>query len=105
MDIARVAVPDQHRSALFLEAGSGFKKSWIRIRIRIKDRIQKLKRLKIEPWRAVDAHKRGLEARNGALDGIYQWSQIPITLMRSRIRIRIRNKVKGWIRILIEVKS
>ncbi len=32
----------------------------------------------------------------GSID---QWSQIPITLMRSRILIRIRTKVKSWIRI------
>jgi hypothetical protein len=30
-----------------------------------------------------------------------QWSQIPITVMRSRSRIRI--KVKSWIRICIKV--
>jgi hypothetical protein len=48
---------------------------------------------------AVDALIRGLEAQNGALQGL----QIPITLMRSRIRICIRIKVKSWIWISIEV--
>ncbi len=33
-----------------------------------------------------------------------QWSQIPITLMMSRGRIRIRIKVENWIRIRIRVK-
>jgi hypothetical protein len=57
----------------------------------------------MEPWRAVDAHSGGLEAQNGALKVFLdQWSQIPITLMRSRIRIWIRI---SWIRIRIEVKS
>jgi hypothetical protein len=63
-------------------------KSWIRIQIRIKVRI--------EPWRAVDAHNGGLEAQNKAMG-----SQIPFTLKGSWIRIRI--KVKSWIRIHIEV--
>jgi hypothetical protein len=40
-------------------------KSWIRIRNKAK--IQKLLRLKIEQWMAVDAHKRGLEARTGGM--------------------------------------
>jgi hypothetical protein len=52
--------------------------------------------LKMEPWRSVD-----------------QWSQIRITLMRSRIRIliklksriRVYNKVKSRIRIHIKEKK
>ncbi len=44
--------------------------SWIRIRIRVK--IQELKRLKIEPWRAVDAHNVGVEDKNGALEAVLQ---------------------------------
>ncbi len=34
---------------------------------------------------------------------IDQWSKVPITLMKSCIRIR--SKVKSWIRIRIKVKS
>jgi hypothetical protein len=45
-----VVDPDPCGSAVFLPFGS-----WIRIRIRINVQIQ---RLKIEPWRFVDAHKR-----------------------------------------------
>ncbi len=43
-------------------------KGWIRIRIKVK--IEKLERLRIEPWRVVDAHNRGLEAQIGALEGL-----------------------------------
>ncbi len=49
---------------------------WIRIRvkrwirIRIKDNIQGLYRLKIEPLRDVDTNNGGVEAQNGALDGL-----------------------------------
>jgi hypothetical protein len=53
-------------------------KSCIRIRIRVK--ILELYMLKIEPWSAVDSHNGGLYAQTGAL-------------------IRIRTKVKSWIRI------
>jgi hypothetical protein len=61
-----------------------------RIRIRIEVRIQKLWRLRIEPWRAEDAHNGGTKwSRVGSLD---QWSQICLTLMTSRIRIRIKVK-------------
>jgi hypothetical protein len=50
----------------------------------------------MEPCRAEDAHNGGVEAQNGG-------SVDPrITLMRSRIQIRI--KVKSWIRIRIKVK-
>jgi len=52
--------------------------------------------------RAVDAHNGGVEAQNGAVEGLLtQWSQIRITLVRSRLRIRI--KVKSWIRIWIGI--
>ncbi len=54
------------------------------IRIRIKVNMQKFQRLKIEPWRELDAHNGG---------------RFPYTLMRSRIRIRI----KGWILVRIKV--
>jgi hypothetical protein len=33
------------------------------------------------------------------------WSQIRITLMRSRIRVRIHIEMESWIRIRINVKS
>jgi hypothetical protein len=39
-------------------------KRWIQIRIKVT--IPELKRLKIEPWKAVDAHNGGVEAPNGA---------------------------------------
>ncbi len=48
-----------------------------------------------EPWMAVDAHHWGVEAQNRAQEVL--WSQIRITLIMSRIRVRI--KVKSWIRI------
>jgi hypothetical protein len=39
------------------------------------------------PWRAVDAHKGGVMAQNGALESVVDhWLQIRITLMRSRFR-------------------
>jgi hypothetical protein len=45
-----------------------------------------------------------VEAQFGASEGLFdQWSQVHITLLRSRIRIRI--KVKSRIRICIKVKS
>jgi hypothetical protein len=44
---------------------SNREKSWTRIRIKFK--ILKIYRHKIEPWRAVDAHNGGLEAQNEAL--------------------------------------
>jgi hypothetical protein len=63
--------------------------------------------LKMEQWMAVDAHNGGVEALNGALQAgsVYQWSQIRITLMRSRIRIRISIKGKSRIPISIQVKN
>jgi len=33
--------------------------------------MQKLSRLKMEPWRAVDAQNEGLEAQNRGLEGLY----------------------------------
>jgi hypothetical protein len=35
--------------------------SWIRIRIKVK--IQELQRLKMEPWKTVDAHNEDMEAQ------------------------------------------
>jgi hypothetical protein len=80
-------------------------KSWIRIRIKVE--IQELQRLKKEPWWAADADKRDVRAQNGALEGgsLDQWSRMRITLMSSKIRIRLRSKVKRWIRNRIEVKN
>jgi hypothetical protein len=46
-------------------------KSRIWFRIRINDKIQELWRLKIGTWRAVDAHKGGIEAQNGAVEPLY----------------------------------
>jgi hypothetical protein len=53
----------------------------------------------MEPRRAVDAHKGGADAQNGKWSrggSVDQWLQNRITLMRSRIRIRM--KEKRWIR-------
>jgi hypothetical protein len=76
---------------------------------------------KIEPLRAVEARNGGVEAQNGATDGcgssqrrhggskrslggsLDQWSLISITLIRSRIQLRIHNKVKSRIQISITV--
>jgi hypothetical protein len=41
-------------------------KRWIKIRNKAK--IQEFYRLKIKPWRAVEAHNRGPGAENGALE-------------------------------------
>jgi hypothetical protein len=46
-----------------------------------------------------------IEAQNGPWMAVDQWSQIAITLMRSRIWIWIRPEVKSWIRNGIKVKS
>ncbi len=54
----------------------------------------------MEPWRAVDAHNGAVEAQNGG--SVDQWSQIRISLLRSRIQIHIKGK--SWIRISIKVK-
>ncbi len=71
-------------------------KSWIRIwvRIRIKTKIQELSRLKMEPWRLK------MEACT-LYTSVGLWSQIHITLMRSRIQTRI--EVKSWIQIWIRL--
>jgi hypothetical protein len=37
---------------------------------RVKDKIQKLYRLKMGPCRAVDAYNGGVEAQNGAVEGL-----------------------------------
>jgi hypothetical protein len=76
----------------------------------------------MEPWRAVGAHNRGVEAQNGAMKGrgrsqqrcgvsklsrgrfVDQCPQIRITLMRGRVRIRIRMTLKSGIRIRIRLK-
>jgi hypothetical protein len=44
----------------------------------------------MELWKALDAHKGGVEAKNGG--SVNQWSQICMTLMRCRIRLRIKVK-------------
>jgi hypothetical protein len=72
-------------------------------------------REKLDPDQHLNQNSGVLEAQNGALEGrerlqwrrggqkwspggsIGPWSQIRITLMRSRIRIRVRIKVKSWI--------
>ncbi len=63
-------------------------KSCLKIRIRIKVEIQELSRLKMEPWRA----DRRSKCRRGGLKWRPRGSQMRITLMRSRIRIRIEVK-------------
>jgi hypothetical protein len=42
----------------------------VKCRIRIKLNIQELWRLKIKLSRVVDAHNGGVEARNGAVEGL-----------------------------------
>jgi hypothetical protein len=72
----------------------------IRIPIHKKEKKQKLKMLKMEPWKAVNAHNGGVEALVVVLKvSVDQQSQIRITL-----RIRIRIKVKSWMVIRINVK-
>ncbi len=60
-------------------------KSWTRIRIQVKIK---------EPKRAVDISNGGAKAQNEVLEGLKvdQWSQIRITLMKSRIRIHVKGK-------------
>jgi hypothetical protein len=67
----RVADPDPHGSAFF---GSWIRiwirirvKSWIRSLIPIKEKIQNLQKPNTGPF-PVDAHSRGLEAQNGAME-------------------------------------
>ncbi len=47
----------------------------------------------MEPWSAKDAHSEGLEAQNGALEGLPVVA-FRTTFMGSRIRIRIKVKLK-----------
>jgi hypothetical protein len=59
----------------FVDAGSKIYisvKSWIRNRIHIEVKTRDLERLrlKMEPWRAVNAHNGGVEAHNSALEGL-----------------------------------
>jgi hypothetical protein len=78
--------------------------SWIRIRIKVE--IQELQRFNKDPWWAADTDKRGARAQNGILEGgsLDQRWRMNVTLMRSRIRIRLRIEVKSRIRNRIEVK-
>jgi len=102
------ADPDPHGSPWTTGAESASKSkggSGSESESKLKQELQMLKR---KPWRAVDAHNGGVEARNGAMEGVYcvcPWSQIFITLRSSRIRIRNHIKVKGRIRIGIKVKG
>jgi hypothetical protein len=48
----------------------------------------------------VDAHTGGMDAKTAD-----QWLQIPITLMKSRTRMRTRIKMKSQIEIHIKVKK
>jgi hypothetical protein len=68
-----------------------FEGSWIQIRSeKLDPDPQNSKDLEAQNG-AVDAHNGGREARNGALEGLFlQWLEIRITLMRIRIRIKIR---------------
>jgi hypothetical protein len=43
-------------------------KSWIWLRVKVK--IHELSKLKMKPWRAVEAQNRGVEAQNGDLEGL-----------------------------------
>jgi hypothetical protein len=87
--------------------------SKVRIRIRVKSRNRidiKVKILsyegsKMEPWRALAAHSGGFQDQNGAVENLYASGQrfaTLITLIRSKIRIRL--KVTGRIRIRIRIK-
>jgi hypothetical protein len=84
-------------------------------------KIRELWRLKLEPWRAVDAQNGGLEAKQSCgglwtlmmearrlkmeLNGVSSpWSEIHITLRRSRIRVRI-NVMRGFNRMRLDQVS
>jgi hypothetical protein len=56
--------PDPHH---FWKLDPDSHQSESRIRIRIKVKIQELRRLKMEPWRAVDAHNGDMETQNGVV--------------------------------------
>ncbi len=49
---------------------------WIRIRVKVKSciririKVKKLQKLKLEPWRPVNAHNEGLEAQNEVMEGL-----------------------------------
>ncbi len=55
----------------------------------------------MEPLRDEDTNDEGVEAQNGALEGLKTSGDT----LRSRIRIRIRTEVRSRIRIRITVKS
>jgi hypothetical protein len=57
----------------------------------------------MEPWRAVDAHNGGLEAQNGALEGLLT-SFCRFASLRRGPMIQIRIKERRLIRIRIRVK-
>ncbi len=74
----------------------------------LKSKLMSFRLLKMEPWRAVDARIGGSKCSRGGSLG--QWSQSCITLMKSRIRTRIKVKSRPepqwklkWIRIRIKV--
>ncbi len=58
-------------------------------------------RLKMEPLRDVDTNDGGVEAQNGALEGLKPSGGT----LKSRIRIRIRIEVRSRIRLRINGKS
>jgi hypothetical protein len=54
----------------------------------------------MEPWVAADAHNGGMEVKNitlESLDSIDQWSQIRITLIKIKIRIRAHGREKSYL--------
>ena len=68
-----LAVPDPHRSAIFLEARSGSESALERKAgsgSALKSKLRNLKRLKIETLMAVEVQNGGQEAQNGARDGL-----------------------------------
>jgi hypothetical protein len=102
-----------------IRQGCGSESAWIRNKVK----IWELQRLTMEPWRAVGSHSGGVEAQNGALEGLElpqwrrgssKWStggpvdnggrRFASLLMRSMIRIRIRMNMKIRIRIRFKVK-
>jgi hypothetical protein len=76
--LVRVLDPDPNIYALFFGNWIWIRihicirmKSLIRIRISaLKSKFRSSSRLKIKPWRAVDAQNGGVEARNGGLEGL-----------------------------------
>ncbi len=57
----------------------------------------------MEQWRAKETFHGGVEAQWSPGGSVDQWSQVHITLMMSRIRIRI--KVKRQVPARIRIKS